>query len=244
MYLDGFTQITNIDYSPVVIENMRNKTAETDMKWLVMDITNMEFESEKFDVIIEKATLDALLVNERDPWHMSDSGGILMDRILSQVCYWIYMILISLMWFFDHQVSGLLSNEGRFISITFAQPHFRKRIYGCEAYKWSVDVESFGNGFHFFFYVMTKGRILALDDCYVRQCQLAQQPVTFLEDEDHDNFLNSIETWNSFISVSVWDHNITSMFWINTFEWFYLQDFIGQIRKIDNDSVYILYASW
>ena len=87
MYLDGFTQITNIDYSPVVIENMRNKTAKTDMKWLVMDITNMEFESEKFDVIIEKATLDALLVNERDPWHMSDSGRILMDRILSQVCY-------------------------------------------------------------------------------------------------------------------------------------------------------------
>lgn len=86
MYSDGFRLITNIDYSPVVIENMRNRSPEArSMKWLVMDATNLEFSDGSFDVVIEKATLDALLVGEKDPWQLSEEGANLMDRILTQV---------------------------------------------------------------------------------------------------------------------------------------------------------------
>ena len=86
MYKDGYRDITNIDYSPVVIQNMKNRSPEAmNMGWMVMDITELTFERQTFDVVIEKATLDALLVKERDPWNMSAQAKILMERILSHV---------------------------------------------------------------------------------------------------------------------------------------------------------------
>lgn len=91
MYRDGYRDITNIDYSQVVIDNMKERSeAARSMRWLVMDIRSLRFDRASFDVVIEKATLDALLVHERDPWHISDESLRLMDAILSQVrcdCY-------------------------------------------------------------------------------------------------------------------------------------------------------------
>ena len=86
MYRDGFQRITNIDYSRVVVDNMKNRSvAARSMQWLVMDIKDLKFESGSFDVVIEKATLDALLVGERDPWRLSEESRSLMDHILLQV---------------------------------------------------------------------------------------------------------------------------------------------------------------
>lgn len=86
MYRDGFHKITNVDYSTVVVDNMKNRSAEAQsMQWLVMDIKDLKFENGSFDVVIEKATLDALLVGERDPWHLSETSQTLMDDILIQV---------------------------------------------------------------------------------------------------------------------------------------------------------------
>lgn len=85
MYRDGYHHITNIDYSTTVIENMKNRSNEArSMKWFVMDIKDLKFESGSFDIVIEKATLDALLVGEQDPWRLSDESRILMDKILLQ----------------------------------------------------------------------------------------------------------------------------------------------------------------
>ena len=86
MYLDGFHNITNLDYSEVVIQNMHDKHADMDtMKWVVMDMLDMTFIDGSFDVIIEKGTLDAMLVGEKDPWFMSDEGEDMMECILTQV---------------------------------------------------------------------------------------------------------------------------------------------------------------
>lgn len=86
MYRDGFHNITNVDYSTVVVENMKNRSEEArSMQWLVMDIKDLKFESGSFDIVIEKATLDALLVGERDPWSLSPDSRTLMDDILIQV---------------------------------------------------------------------------------------------------------------------------------------------------------------
>lgn len=57
-----------------------------------MDIKDLKFESGSFDVVIEKATLDALLVGERDPWRLSDESRTLMDDILSQVGVFFFFI--------------------------------------------------------------------------------------------------------------------------------------------------------
>ena len=86
MYHDGYRDITNIDYSTVVIKKMREKYKSINtLRWEVMDITDMKFETETFDAIIEKGTLDSLLVTETDPWNLSDTGRQTMDIILSQV---------------------------------------------------------------------------------------------------------------------------------------------------------------
>lgn len=86
MYQDGYQSITNVDYSSVVVSNMKNRSSEArHMKWLVMDITDMKFDQGSFDVVIEKATLDALLVDEKDPWHLSEHAHSLMNSILTQV---------------------------------------------------------------------------------------------------------------------------------------------------------------
>ncbi|CAH1266705.1 ECE2 [Branchiostoma lanceolatum] len=49
---------------------------------------------------------------------------------------------------------------GRFISISFAQPHFRTPLYVNDAYGWSVRTDKFGDCFHFFFYTMEHGGTL------------------------------------------------------------------------------------
>ena len=56
-----------------------------DMEWIIMDITNMSFAPCSFDVVVEKATLDALLVEETDVWNPSEGTRNTMDCVLSQV---------------------------------------------------------------------------------------------------------------------------------------------------------------
>ena len=50
------------------------------------------------------------------------------------------------------------SKNGRFLSLTFAQPHFRTPFISKPKYSWGVECQTFGTGFHYFCYVMTKGR--------------------------------------------------------------------------------------
>ncbi|KAL8027142.1 hypothetical protein ABFX02_14G076000 [Erythranthe guttata] len=66
LYDAGFKQITNVDFSKVVITEMsrRNMTERPEMKWQVMDITVMPFGDKTFDAIIDKGGLDALMVPE------------------------------------------------------------------------------------------------------------------------------------------------------------------------------------
>ncbi len=37
-----------------------------------MDMMNMKFESSLFDVIIDKATMDVILTDNKDPWNPSE----------------------------------------------------------------------------------------------------------------------------------------------------------------------------
>lgn len=76
LYDRGFKQVFNIDISPVVIEQMakRNSVSRPELKCKVhsckymtgevMDVRNMHFPSDYFDLIIDKSTIDALLCGE------------------------------------------------------------------------------------------------------------------------------------------------------------------------------------
>lgn len=63
MYDAGFHNIVNIDYAENVVEFMRERNKGRPlMKWITMDILDMQFADESFDIAIDKATMDAFMV--------------------------------------------------------------------------------------------------------------------------------------------------------------------------------------
>lgn len=62
LFDDGFKDITGLDISPVVIEQMSKRNAETrpGIKWVVGDCFNMDLPDESFDLVIDKSTMDAV----------------------------------------------------------------------------------------------------------------------------------------------------------------------------------------
>ena len=46
----------------------------------------MTYEPQTFDIVLEKGTLDALMVHEKDPWNISEETENTIESILHQVC--------------------------------------------------------------------------------------------------------------------------------------------------------------
>ncbi|XP_054165090.1 EEF1A lysine methyltransferase 4-like [Oppia nitens] len=111
MFADGYCNIVNIDYSSPVIKQMSNHCDNCrQMQWSVMDCRELTFATETFDVVIEKATIDALLTEETDHWNISDTNRQQISRVLQEV----YRVL---------------KTDGQFISISFYGSHFRYPLY-------------------------------------------------------------------------------------------------------------------
>lgn len=66
MWRDGLTNITNIDISDKAIQVMKQQAESQGIggQWLEMDATKMSFESNSFDVVFDKGTLDALVCGD------------------------------------------------------------------------------------------------------------------------------------------------------------------------------------
>ncbi|XP_017554627.1 EEF1A lysine methyltransferase 4 [Pygocentrus nattereri] len=178
MYQAGYTSIMNVDYSSVCVESMAERHSDcAGLSWVCMDISHLAFPNASFDVVIEKGTLDAMLVDEEDPWNISDSNAQLMHQVLSEI-------------------SRVLKPGGRFVSVTFAQPHFRKRLYARTEYRWSINHYHYGDSFHYFLYVLTKGEELSPEDTALerRLRTEAEAPPTVatFEDVENEDFLNNI----------------------------------------------------
>lgn len=63
-----FRNIVNIDISYVVIKQMRdiNNSTRSDLVYEHMDATRMTYPDEKFSVILDKGTLDALMPDTKE----------------------------------------------------------------------------------------------------------------------------------------------------------------------------------
>ncbi len=66
MYDDGYLNISNIDISTVVIEQMKLRSKERKkMIYEVMDVRSLRYPDASFDLAIDKSTIDAILCGEQ-----------------------------------------------------------------------------------------------------------------------------------------------------------------------------------
>ncbi|TRM60752.1 S-adenosyl-L-methionine-dependent methyltransferase [Schizophyllum amplum] len=138
MWDDGYHNIVNVDYSPVVIEQMcrRHGVVRPQMEWHEMDIRELRFDDASFDVAIDKATMDAMLTYKGDPWNPPKS---VVNDCMREV----------------DEVVRVLRPGGIFIYLTFGQPHFRRR-YLAQRPGTTLDVRELGDTWNYYLYMLRK----------------------------------------------------------------------------------------
>ena len=124
----GYPHITNIDYAHTVIRKQAAKHSDKpDMRWLTMDMLHMTFPPASFTVCVDKCTMDAITSAEGSPWRPNETTRRSIHTLLSSV-------------------SALLTEHGRYIQISFTQPHFRHKYLKRRAYQWAVRTTRLGDG--------------------------------------------------------------------------------------------------
>uniref|UniRef100_A0A7S2V7W5 Methyltransferase type 11 domain-containing protein n=1 Tax=Fibrocapsa japonica TaxID=94617 RepID=A0A7S2V7W5_9STRA len=112
MFDDGYTTITNIDISRVVIEQMiercRDKAALT---WQQMNVASLEFPDESFDAVIDKGTMDSILCGEGSTANCA------------KMCL---------------EVSRVLKPNGVFFIVSYGVPENRLQYLENDDYSWQV----------------------------------------------------------------------------------------------------------
>lgn len=136
LYDAGFQNVTSVDFSPNVIDAMKKKYNDThpSLQWQIGDVRKLDcFSDESFDIVIDKACLDALVCDEGDPWSPNERTKNDMYATLKCVA----RVL--------KKNEGSNMNRRKFISIGFQQPHFRKRYLINEQVKfgWEENVDTF-----------------------------------------------------------------------------------------------------
>jgi len=61
MHEAGYRRIVNIDISAAAVAKMEARFTNLGLEWLAMDATKMDFEDDKFDFVVDKGTLDAMM---------------------------------------------------------------------------------------------------------------------------------------------------------------------------------------
>ncbi|ORX38853.1 S-adenosyl-L-methionine-dependent methyltransferase [Kockovaella imperatae] len=142
MYEAGWKNIVNIDYSEKVIQQMSERHADKpEMRWQVMDVLDLQFEKESFDLIIDKGTMDAMLTTKGDPWNPPEKDVIACTKEVSEAL----RVLKK-------------STTSKFMYFTFGQPHFRRRyLEGREGSNLTVQEIGPPEGFAYHMFILSCG---------------------------------------------------------------------------------------
>eukprot|EP01027_Heterolobosea_sp_BB2_P013796 GEZU01019852.1.p1 GENE.GEZU01019852.1~~GEZU01019852.1.p1 ORF type:complete len:114 (-),score=35.10 GEZU01019852.1:92-433(-) len=110
------------------------KAKYPDQQWDVMDIRDMKVPDESFDVVLDKGTMDALLVGEKVFDEECDPDA---EKMIAEA----YRVI---------------KKGGKYIQISFGQPHMRRKYFLKEKFDWDLQINTVGDFFHYYFYVLTK----------------------------------------------------------------------------------------
>lgn len=101
----GVGRVVSIDFAESVIRDMRERNrARRGMEFLVMDALHMDFAPASFDIVIDKATLDALMTQEGSAEVVEQAHAMLSE------------------------VARVLRDGGRYVCITLAQEHILRTL--------------------------------------------------------------------------------------------------------------------
>ncbi|KAK9383001.1 S-adenosyl-L-methionine-dependent methyltransferase [Kockiozyma suomiensis] len=140
LYDSGLRNIANVDFSDTCISHMAEfYKDDKEMTWHTMDVRDMhEFTDGKFDVAIDKGTLDAFLSYTGSVWtipdHIKESASKYMD-----------------------ETNRILKPDGKMLYISYRQPHFARLI--IDRPYWKMEAETIsdpGGSFDYFGYVLQK----------------------------------------------------------------------------------------
>uniref|UniRef100_A0A0E0KPL6 Methyltransferase type 11 domain-containing protein n=1 Tax=Oryza punctata TaxID=4537 RepID=A0A0E0KPL6_ORYPU len=120
LYDAGFRHITNVDFSRVLVADMlrRHARARPEMRWRVMDMTDMQFTDGSFDVILDKGGLDALMEPE--------AGTKLGMKYLNEA-------------------KRVLKSGGKFACLTLAESHVLALLLSEFRFGWDMSIQAIGN---------------------------------------------------------------------------------------------------
>eukprot|EP00658_Telonema_sp_P-2_P063756 TRINITY_DN5253_c0_g2_i2.p1 TRINITY_DN5253_c0_g2~~TRINITY_DN5253_c0_g2_i2.p1 ORF type:complete len:254 (-),score=62.85 TRINITY_DN5253_c0_g2_i2:404-1165(-) len=149
LYDAGFHDITNTDYASSVITAMSERFGQShpELVWMEADMTDMhQFQDATFNVVIDKAGMDAIMADEGSPWSPNHEVVQAADRTCSEI-------------------RRLLAPGGVFVQVSFMQPHFRTKYLDRSAdpavshtlgepYGWDVEVQRLDAGLGYFMYTM------------------------------------------------------------------------------------------
>ncbi|RKF64918.1 putative endothelin-converting enzyme 2 [Erysiphe neolycopersici] len=117
---------------------MKKKYASLETQWSVMDVRDLQLEDKSVDFALDKGTLDAFLHGSLwdPPEDVTKNVGLYVGQVIR-----------------------VLKPGGKWLYITYRQPHFIKPFL-CYS-DWTIDVEviddpSGAGGFSYFGFVMTK----------------------------------------------------------------------------------------
>jgi len=118
MWIDGYRSLENIDYSSTVIQKMIHRTKEQPelfgLNYKVMDVFEMTYPNDEFELVLDKGTLDAILCGENE----EDAGHLLFK-----------------------EVHRILAPGGRFFLISLSPPF--RLLPMLDLLKWKIEHESF-----------------------------------------------------------------------------------------------------
>ena len=118
MFEDGFANISNVDISRVVIDQMGDKYKDKPaLTFQQMNVCSLEFPDESFDAVIVKGTMDAILCGEGSTANVA------------KMCM---------------EVSRVLKQSGILFVVSYGVPDNRMQYLENEDYSWTVTTHTVG----------------------------------------------------------------------------------------------------
>ena len=138
---DGYLNIIATDYSNAVVDRMRNKMHDSHpiIAWAVADMTDLrDFGDQSFDVVLDKAAMDAILADGGDTWDPPEELLSVVEKVVSET-------------------QRVLRPGGVYLQLTFSQPHFRKKYLLQQPDRWEqFQSHSIPAGFGYYLFAMRK----------------------------------------------------------------------------------------